>query len=353
MVRKALAKTTLPLASGAVMKHAVLFLLIAVLGGAGALGTQHEHHGMAHKIATGVKLGEKADAAAQEVALRLGPVNLPAHSNHMELAQPPSLFWRVSIEGWLVAYHTRLVDEAGNAVPGRMLHHVAFWNTRRSDFLCPNKLEHIFGAGGELNDWPAVRGYGYRVDKGDRIRIQAMFHNPTDKAYPKAYLEVRVEYRSRGAEGTPLKSVYPTWFDVMECRDSAYELEPGKSITSGEITLHYSGALLGVGGHLHDYGEELVLEDLTRKQGIAALHARLDGEGHIVLMPTVSFSDRGGYHLDQGERIRVTATYESRASQPLPDGAMGIVVGYFLPDDDTQMAALRRPERREARAADK
>ena len=196
-------------------------------------------------------------------------------------------------------------------------------------------------------------GYGYRVDKGDRIRIQAMFHNPTDAAYPEAYLEVRVEYRARGAEGTPLKNVYPTWFDVMECRDSAYELEPGKSVTSGEITLHYSGMLLGVGGHLHDYGEGLVLEDITRKQGIAELHAKLDANGRIVSMPTTTFLDRGGYHLNQGERIRVTATYDSRASQPLPEGAMGIVVGYFVPDDDAQMAALRRPERRTARAADK
>jgi hypothetical protein len=329
------------------------FALVVVLGGAGALGAQHEHHGMAHKVATGVKLDAKTDATAQEVTLRLGPVNLPAHSNHMEVAQPPYMFWGVPFEGWLVAYHASLVDQAGNAVPGRVLHHVGFWNTRRSDFLCPNKQEHIFGAGGELNDWPAIPGYGYHVDKGDRIRIQAMFHNPTDTAYLKTYLEVRVEYRRRGAEGATLQSVYPTWFDVRECHDSAYELEPGKSVTSGEITLHYSGRLLGVGGHLHDYGEELVLEDLTRKQGIAELHAKLDANGRILSMPTTTFLERGGYHLNRGERIRVTATYDSRASQPLPEGAMGIVVGYFAPDDDAPMAALRRPERGTARAGDK
>ncbi|HEX2712003.1 MAG TPA: hypothetical protein VHM88_07245 [Candidatus Acidoferrales bacterium] len=335
------------------MRHAAFFSLIVVLGGAGALVAQHEHHGMAHKVAAGVKLDEKTDATAKQVTLRLGPVNLPAHSNHMEVAQPPNMFWGVPFEGWLVAYHTRLVDEAGKAVPGRVLHHVGFWNTRRSDFLCPNKMEHIFGAGGELNDWPALPGYGYRVDKGDRIRIQAMFHNPTDTAYPKTYLEVRVEYRPRGAEGAAVQSVYPTWFDVRECHDSAYELEPGKSVTSGEITLRYSGRLLGVGGHLHDYGEGLVLEDLTRKQGIAELHAKLDADGRIVSMPTMTFVERGGYHLNQGERVRVTATYDSHASQPLPEGAMGIVVGYFVPDDDAQMAALRRPERGTARAGDK
>ena len=35
----------------------------------------------------------------------------------------------------------------------------------------------------------------------------------------------------------------------------------------------------------------------------------------------------------------------------LRDGAMGIVVGYFVPDDDSQMAALRRKPSAHAMAA--
>jgi len=29
----------------------------------------------------------------------------------------------------------KLVDAGGNAVPGTVLHHVAFWNENRADFL--------------------------------------------------------------------------------------------------------------------------------------------------------------------------------------------------------------------------
>ena len=146
-------------------------LWVALLALAVAARAQHEHgehghHGMAHKAATGVKLEVQDDPAVQSILLRVGPMKLPAHSDHMTVAQPPDLYWVIPIHGWLVGYHPRLVDAAGNAVPGRLLHHVAFWNTRRSDFLCPNKQEHIFGAGGEMNDWPAVPGYGYRVQKG-------------------------------------------------------------------------------------------------------------------------------------------------------------------------------------------
>ena len=328
--------------------YSLLLAVALIAPAAGAVPAQHEHHRMKHKVASGVKLDVKTDVAAQVITLRLGPANLPARSDHMTVAQPPDLFWTVPFDGWLVAYHPRLVDEAGNPVPGRLLHHVAFRNTRRSDFLCPNKQEHIFGAGGEMNDWPAVPGYGYRVAKGDRIRTETMFHNPTDTAYPKTYLEVRIEYRTRAAAASPamlIKSVYPAWFDVMECADSAYDLKPGKSVTTGEITLRYSGTLLGVGGHLHDYSQQLVLENLTRKEPIATLDSTLDAGGRIVSMPLVTFYDRGGYRLSRDERIRLTATYDSRAGRLLPEGAMGIVVGYFLPDNDAQMAALRRKDK--------
>src|SRR5436190_1259417 len=87
-----------------------------------------------------------------------------------------------------------LIDSAGNSVPGVVLHHVAFWNENRSDFLCPNKEEHIFGAGGELTDWAQIPGFGYPVEKGDQIRIETMIHNPTATSYEKVYLEVSIPY---------------------------------------------------------------------------------------------------------------------------------------------------------------
>ncbi len=198
-----------------------------------------------------------------------------------------------------------------------------------------------------MNDWPGVPGYGYRVQKSDTIRIATMVHNPTDTNYPETYLEVRVEYRpaTEKPEGA-LKNVYPAWFDVMECRSSGYELAAGKSVTAGEVPLNYTGTLLGVGGHLHDYGRELRLVNLTRKEEIARLESTLDAQGRILSMPVETFYERGGYRLNKGERVRVTSTYSNPTAKAIPDGAMGIVVGYFLPDDDAEMAGLRRMAKR-------
>src|SRR2546426_373685 len=92
----------------------------------------------------------------------------------------------------------------------------------------------------------------------------------------------------------------------------------------------------------HDDGRMIVMENLTRNEVVAALDAKLDAAGRIVAMPVHTFFDRGGYRLNRGERLRVTATYDNPEGKPLPGGAMGIVVGYFVPDNDTQMAALQR-----------
>jgi hypothetical protein len=298
--------------------------------------------GMKMRMSSTAGLAVHNDAAAQVLAVKLGPLSLPAHTDHMQAAQPRPQFLKIPFDGWIVAYHPRLVDGSGQALPGRLLHHVAFYNTARPDFVCPNKQEHIFGAGGEMNDWPATPGFGYPVHAGDRIRITAMFHNPTATGYPAAYLEVRMDYRKAGAAGTPLKSVYPTWLDVKGCGDSGYDLKPGRNVTTGVVSMKYAGILLGVGGHMHDYGRELVLKNLTRGQSVATLPAKIDPAGHILSMPIVLFMQQGGYHVAPGDRMQVTATYNNPTGHLLRQGAMGIVVGYFLPANEQQFAGLHR-----------
>ncbi|HKW56219.1 MAG TPA: hypothetical protein VJN42_02590 [Candidatus Acidoferrum sp.] len=306
---------------------------------------QHMHHGgfmqggMHHAVAKGVKLEQKIDG--QAIVVRVGPMNLPAHTNHMEMPQPPNLIWQIPIDGWLLAYSPRLVDANGNSVPGRVLHHTAFWNENRSDFLCPNKEEHIFGAGSEMTNWAEVPGYGYRVHEGDKIRVETMVYNPTDTSYENVYLEVRVPYKG-ASSGANLKSVYPAWMDVKSCGDSGYDLPAGSSEKIGEVTVKYSGALLGVGGHMHDYARQLVLADVTRKETVAKLDAKVDDHGELISMPTVLFLDKGGYRFSAGDLLKISATYDNTTGKLRRDGAMGIVVGYFVPDDDSQMAALRR-----------
>jgi hypothetical protein len=367
----------------AIVICAALFLAVITAAAQQEQETPHMHRGaehggfmqggMHHAMAKGVRLEEKMDAATDTITLRVGPMTLPAHTGHTKMPQPPDLFWTIPVEAWLLAYTPRLVDSNGNEVPGRVLHHVAFWNENRSDFLCPNKEEHIFGAGGEMTNWAQIPGYGYRVQKGDKIRIETMVHNPWDTPYDKVYLEVKIPYAAtedaRGVntgiaptadasasfaaapgDGSgyggsvfrpSLRSVYPAWMDVESCGNSGYDLKPGKNVTSGTVLVKYEGILLGVGGHMHDYAKEIVLENATRKETVATLDATVDEHGKLLSMPVVTFFDKGGYKFAAGYTLKITATYENPMGKLLRDGAMGIVVGYFLPADDAQMASLR------------
>lgn len=316
-----------------------LFLLVPLSAGPPALAAQE--HGD-HPTAGDAELTVRTAPEASEFTVRVGPLRLPAGVHHGEVAQAPDLHLTVPIEGWLVSYRPRLVDGDGEPVPGRLLHHVAFWSEERPDFLCPSKDEHVFGAGGEMNVWPALPGVGYPVREGDRIRVNTMFHNPTETAYPEVYLEVDVGYRGRGEVEQPLAAVYPVWLDVQECGVSSYDLTPGTNVDSATFTMPYAGRLLGLGGHLHDYGRAVRVEDLSRDRDVATLEARLDGEGRILSMPVVPFIATGGYELEEGDSLRVTARYENPTGRRLEDGAMGIAVGYFRPAAPGALASLRR-----------
>jgi hypothetical protein len=296
--------------------------------------------GMHHQIATGVTLDQKLDAGAHTITLRIGPMNLPANTSHMKMPQPADLIWTIPLTGWLLSYHPHLVDASGNTVPGTVLHHVAFWNENRSDFLCPNKEEHIFGAGGELTDWASMPGFGYRVQKDDRIRVETMIHNPTPTSYDKAFLEIEIHYLD-DASPAPVKNFYPAWMDVGMCGNSGYDLPVGPSEKTGTIGVKFDGVLLGVGGHMHDYAKQIVLENTTGKETIATLQAKTDDKGQLQYMPVAIFLATGGEKLSAGDQLKVTATYDNITGKLLRQGAMGIVVGYFVPTSDAQFASFR------------
>ncbi len=194
-----------------------------------------------------------------------------------------------------------------------------------------------------MTNWAEIPGYGYRVQKGDKIRIETMMHNPTDTSYDQVYLEVKIPYASADSSAAPaVKSVYPAWMDVQSCGNSGYDLKAGKNENTGTVTVKYNGILLGVGGHMHDYARQITLEDATRKEKVVTLDAKLDEKGQLLSIPVVTFFDRGGYQFAAGDQLKITATYDNTSGKALPAGAMGIVVGYFVPADDTAMTALRR-----------
>ncbi|HEU5049857.1 MAG TPA: hypothetical protein VFU00_05990, partial [Gemmatimonadales bacterium] len=99
-----------------------------------------------------------------------------------------------------------------------------------------------------------------------------------------------------------------------------------------EFTLPVAGRVLGVGGHLHDYGRELTLEDVTRERVVVSLEARLNDRGEIESVPVRLFGVTGnGRPLAAGRPYRLRVSYDNRAGRELRSGAMGEMALLFAP----------------------
>jgi hypothetical protein len=112
---------------------------------------------------------------------------------------------------------------------------------------------------------------------------------------------------------------------------------------------------------MHDYGQQLTLEvlgaakseaksplsdgsrtDLSLvKKPVATLLAKTDDQGRLLGIPVVTFFQTGGFPLASGETLLITSTYNNPTGRLLHNGAMGIVVGYFVPADPASLNSLR------------
>jgi hypothetical protein len=285
---------------------------------------QHPEHSVVPIVVADLESYE--DLEARTLTLKLGPITFP-DSSHFSLLDR---VFTSPEDHWLLSYEISMVDEAGNALPGNLLHHFNLINLKRRDFLCPDYMEYIYAVGSEGTPWPVVPGAAYKILKGDSIMIRTMLRS-SNAPVPihRAFVVVRIKY---APVGMPLKQVKTVWLSVQGCGvHPKYDLLPGVNVTSTDFKVPYAGKLLGVGGHMHEFGRSLQLQNITRQQEITSI-LWTSKPNRIASPPIVFFLEQGGYKLEMDDVIRVTATYDNTTGKRLPDGAMGILMGYFIPD---------------------
>jgi hypothetical protein len=98
-----------------------------------------------------------------------------------------------------------------------------------------------------------------------------------------------------------------------------------------------SGRLLGVGGHLHDYGVRVRLEDAETGKLITVVEATRDSAGKVSRVSQRLFGVSGeGLKLKANHRYRVVGVYDNPTGETLIRGAMAHMAGLFVPDDMAQ-----------------
>src|SRR5690606_16839588 len=214
------------------------------------------------------------------------------------------------VTGWLRGVRIELEDATGAPLPQSRLHHVNLLNFDRRQLVHP-AVERLFAAGQETGPILLPASVGIPMSAGMRLGLLAAYA-PADLP-AGSRIRILLTWSPSNLMPRPL-DVFPVLVDVgfRPGESPAYDLPPGPSERAFEFTMPLAGRLLAVGGHLHDYGEEIVLEDGNGKP-VFRLESALDSAGRLLGIPVRYFGVFGrGRALEEGHRYRLRVRYHNR-----------------------------------------
>jgi hypothetical protein len=284
-------------------------------------------------VCLGGTLAAAAGTPSEHYTIELGPFSLPAGSGHHEGEQPGLMKLAPPVDGWLRGLSIELVDGKGEQLPAQMLHHLNLIAPNRRELFSPIMLR-IGAAGPETRPYTLPWFLGYRLRPGDSLLVSAMVHNPTSKGYDGVRLRVRLELSPATSWLKPL-AVQPVYLDVMPPAGiHAYDLPPGRSIKSWEGRPAVPARLLAAGGHLHQYGTALRLENVSTGKVLWEARPKLGPDREVLGMPVRYFPLRG-IRLEPDQLYRLTAEYDNPTGKVLAGGGMGALGGIVVPGSGT------------------
>jgi hypothetical protein len=246
----------------------------------------------------------------------------------------------------ITAMRARLVGadrttEVGLGNEGVMLHHMVIFNSdpARPDATCPFPLgllgQRFFSSGDERTPMVFPPGYGYRLGN---TTWNLIWDLASMSSTPETvYYEVIFKWIP-AAQAAGFKSVEPIWFDAAQCGTSTFAVPAGRSSKSWTWTVNRPGALLGIGGHLHDGGVNVeirndstgrVICDSRAGYGETPLYIDHEGARRLSSMSTCGGPDGATNPVDvlsNGQRVTLTGHYDM--PQAVND-QMAIAIGWI------------------------
>jgi hypothetical protein len=297
------------------------------------------------RVAPEPKVTITVDSNRKELVVTAGPFDLPnmppmedhGMMDHGESHDTPIQRFRWPIEGWLRGFELELRDGQGNPVPRDVIHHMIMVNFSRRMLLYPAP-ERLLGAGTETEDIKVPKTIGVPMTPGMDLGMYVAWHNDTGKDLHGVQMTLRMLWIPKNQNPPPVNSL-PIYMDVNLTvgGSNTFDVPPGRSEKAHEFVLPVGGRLLGVGGHLHDYGLRVRLEDAESGKLLAAVEAARDSAGKVNKVSRKLFGVTGeGLKLKGNHRYRVVGEYDNPTGQTLVRGAMAHMSGLFAPDDMSQ-----------------
>lgn len=286
------------------------------------------------------------DSAKHLVVVTLGPcvvpalgtMDMPGMSNMAMMGHGPGnedvrVHFRWPADVWMRSFDLQLFDKNHHRLnQPTTMHHLELLNFDRRQILYP-MVERVYGLGEETGSATIPKTLGLPLDAGMDMALYVMWNNHTDTELDGVTLQLTMKYSPRNLAPRPT-IVLPFKADVNihPGAGDAFDLPPGGGSRSAVFTVGASGRLLAVGGHLHDYGKELRLEDARSGKVLARVSAQRTPDGEVTGVTHGLYGVLGrGPHLKAGRPYRLVAVYEGSPADSIR-GAMGLMGGIFAPD---------------------
>src|SRR5438477_300539 len=225
------------------------------------------------------------DARAGTLVLDLAPMDLPANTPHHGLAQPPVATLEIPETGFIYGFRVQVVDSAGHSLPDELIHHFNLIDPDHRELFLPIS-RRLLAAGHETGAIRLPRLlFGVPLNRAEHVVASAMVENLTPAEYHRARVRLVMSF-TPAKRPWPLFSASPWQMDVaFPVGDKSFTLPPGRSSRLYAGSPAVPGRIVGLGGHMHDYGRVIEFADVTTGEVIYRAAPRVDSTGHIESIP--------------------------------------------------------------------
>lgn len=280
------------------------------------------------------------DATHHVVRVVAGPFRIPrmAMHEHGAMEQDPSmttplvpLVWPV--EKGLRGFKLRLFTSDGERLPRTLLHHLNLLDFDRRELLYPVPAR-VFAVGADTRDVAVPDSYSVRMEQGDSLGWYIMWSNETSEAIDGVYVDLALAYSDMDGAQAPMSTLYID-SNLYVGNPTSFDVPPGRSEKSYEWETPAAGALIAAGGHMHEYGVEVRLEDVENDKVLFRLKSHTEnGEARVdqhVFRRFFNLFD-ASVKLKAHHRYRIVGVYENPTADTIRAGGMAQIGGLFRPE---------------------